>query len=276
MNDEELSSLIEERPSILSLSFLEYIIKIEKTVSEEEQQLLDRLGSKLMALKEGIKSIDSDKSPYRSQPTEKNKRTDTATGLSHSSVIENFTNRTNFMASLKNETGLNLSREGMELLQHQAEALDATLGAHRARVLTEIIGRVAISNSKQIDFIDSSDAAGRILSVLVNIPDREERRKLLPDAFTQPGDEIPHVDEEKQADAMSEEQLFTTPLQLLQAIDLWINRLQFDANENGAVKHNCTLLIESPLELNQQQLLEALSELREDVLAEWDPHKQTY
>lgn len=105
----------------------------------------------------------------------------------------------------------------------------------------------------------------RILEVLLSVPDRETRAALLPDAFTPPGsvEGGSTLAAVGNGDAADEELLYTTPLRLLQAIDLAAARAEGIPDEYAALPgggHG----------LSSAELCAVLADLREDVLGYWE------
>jgi hypothetical protein len=163
---------------------------------------------------------------------------------------------------------LGLSAQGLALLQQQAAALEAVVGTARAKSLTEIIGRKRVDSPLEAHRLLASDAAGRILEVLLSIETREDRAAMLPDAFAPPdvlgeGDESGYT---SGSGAEDDDELYTTPLQLLQAIDLQLAR----SRQGGGAAETAGLLAGAGAGLAAGEYDVALRALREDVLSYWE------
>ena len=131
----------------------------------------------------------------------------------------------------------------------------------------------------------------RILEVLLSIPDRDQRAALLPDAFNPPSSASsgygPGVEAMGSAGLGEgvegdEEQLYTTPLRLLQAVDLLAARLEGAGSSSSSgggggssspwqqQQQPCALLPGGVAGLGGREVRQALAELRADVLAYWE------
>ena len=86
---------------------------------------------------------------------------------------------------------------------------------------------------------------------------------MLPDAFTPP-------DGLDSDDNAYEEQIYTTPLQLLQVVELWLRRMEGGDAEAAAATELPGLLPGAAMGLDAFQLQQLLLELREDIMAAWD------
>lgn len=107
-----------------------------------------------------------------------------------------------------------------------AAALSAHLTHRKAASAAALMGRVRLTPDAAAAALAGAaagDAAGRILGLLLGEADREARLAILPDAFD-PGEEVGTVGD---ADTPSSdtEQVWTTPLQLVAAVDLALGRL---------------------------------------------------
>lgn len=228
-----------------------------------------------MALREGLTPVSAKhlSKDLALAATQTNKVAIKATG---SMVAAGASSSPALAEAVRHNAALGLSLEGMELLEQQASALEATMGTQRAQALTEIIGRkeMTIVPPRETSNPLAADAAGRILEVLLQIDNREDRSAMLPEAFTPPRDEVYENQEEEEEN--EQEELYTTPLQLLQAVDLWLHRAQsapppstpyLDAVDPSS----STLLIAGySLGLDSDQLVRVLQELREDILGAWE------
>jgi hypothetical protein len=268
MNDEDLASWVASHRDDVTLSFLQWVADQEERAEGPEKHALWHLGSKLMALREGLSPLStaqlSDEVASVAAKEEARLHADDASGTQLAN-LHNNKDDTRIAATMRSTAALGLSIQGMQLLQQQAMALDATMGAHRARVLTEILGRATVTSSRQIQRLAEADAAGRILEVLLQVRDRHERASMLPDAFTPPEDAQPCYDSGSDAD--NQEEIFTTPLQLLQAIDLMLRRLDSNGSTGNDAQYRA--LPGESFSLSLDELRSSLVELREDVLTAW-------
>ncbi|PRW57338.1 mitochondrial presequence translocase subunit Tim44 [Chlorella sorokiniana] len=174
-----------------------------------------------------------------------------------------------FASAVQRTAALGLSPEGMVLFEQQAAALEAVVGTSRAKSLTEVIGRARVQEARQVQRLAESDAAVRILDVLLSVHDRQARAAMLPDAFTPPGSTAA-VDDDADYFSPDEDQVFTSPLRLLQAIDLYLARLQGGrGGPPDAGARSAAQLTGASMGLTLPQMLAALKELREDVEAYW-------
>ncbi|PSC70751.1 hypothetical protein C2E20_5944 [Micractinium conductrix] len=277
----------------LSLPFLGWLSDEELAASADEpdeQQALWELGSKLMALREGLSPVGAevlqeelraaalrcsgmappaaagegqgdgdavDRPQDAGQP---------AASASQQQQQSAALVTPAFSSSVAATAALGLSPEGLSLFQQQAAALEAVVGTSRARSLTEVIGRARVQEGAQVQGLAEADAALRILDVLLSVTERDERAAMLPDAFTPPGSTA-GVDEDAAYFSPEEEQLYTTPLRLLQAIDLYLSHL---AGSGGtAPRGSLPALAGGGLGLSAAQLQDVLHELREDVEQFW-------
>lgn len=176
---------------------------------------------------------------------------------------------------VRSTAALGLSPEGMQMLQQQAAALETVLGQAKARSLVELMGRARVGDvprmGRQLAY---ADAARRILEVLLEQPHREARRALLPEAFmpTAPGagpTDEDHATDEGSAtdDDQDQDLLYTTPLQLLQAVDLYLSRLRGSGGRREAAAG--VPLLDVPGRRGDD-LADDLEGLRQDILEYWE------
>lgn len=149
---------------------------------------------------------------------------------------------------------LQLSMQGMELLQQQAVALEATIGIRKAESIVQILGRKRVSDDdmKTVAIPEKGDA-WRILEVLVQVPDRVERRDMLHEAF------VP-IDETEDEEYGEEEALSTTPFALLQIVQACL------ASQNE-LDNMCRGISAT---WSRHDVVHALKELREDIMESID------
>lgn len=274
VDDEDLSSVVDENPTLLTLRFLLWLVDRESKAQGQERKRLGELGGKLMAAKEGI-MFDLSKESNESDSKEKD--AEISQDLTSFEVPVKSSQQSGtyqmFMPRVTGRNSMGPSLEQYALLQEQAEALDATLSSHKAQVLTEIFGRVAISRPEQLENIGKADTTERILEFLVHIEDPEERKALQIDAFT-PGknastDEDQSILENHQEED-NQEQLSTTPLRLLQTIDLWNSRLRgYGISDLQTFSADTTRLNCCESSLTRERLLLVLAELRDNIVREW-------
>lgn len=173
-------------------------------------------------------------------------------------LLETSVSEWNALAEQQHESSLNygitaandrawaLSSVGLNAGLARAEELNTFLRASRQKSLVEVIGRKSIARSgpgpgpgsgsegdaeeigaevsvaaPELDesLLFAPDAAVRILEFLLEVAEAGERRALLAEAFVPPSDAGA-----AEAEGEEEDLLFTTPLRLLQAVDLEIKR----------------------------------------------------
>ncbi|KAI8104643.1 hypothetical protein M9434_003196 [Picochlorum sp. BPE23] len=149
---------------------------------------------------------------------------------------------------------LQLSTQGMQLLQQQAVALEATIGIRKAESIVQILGRKRVTdNDMKTVVIPEKGDAWRILEVLVQVQDRVERRDMLHEAF------VP-IDETEDEEYGEEEALSTTPFALLQIVQTCL------ASQNEL--DNMCRGISAPY--SHDEVVHVLEELREDIIESID------
>eukprot|EP00887_Chlorella_sp_A99_P007854 scaffold20.g7854.t1 len=261
----------------LTLAFLGWLAAEEAAASSTgAREELWELGSKLMALREGLAPVSME----RLQSELRGAALAAAAGSSAEGEEGGGTGGSGpggggalatarpagLGAVARRTAALGLSPEGLALLQQQAAALEAVVGSRRAVALTEVIGRKTVAPGEGLEAATQADEATRILEVLLSIPDREQRAALLPDAFTPPAAADGAAAAAAEGEDGGEEQLCTTPLRLLHALDLAAARLERGGGGGGGG----ALLAGGGLGLDAAELRAALRELREDVLAHWE------
>jgi len=274
MTEDNLDSWVAQNREQLTISFLSWVAEEEAAVpAGPEQERLGVLGSRLMALREGLTPVSAEQLSkdiaVAATQTSKVALNETA-----SLAVAGASSSPALAETVRRNAALGLSLKGMELLEQQAAALEATMGTQRAQGLTEIIGRkeMTIVPPQEAANLLAADAAGRILEVLLQIDNREDRVAVLPEAFTPPRGELYQIGEEEE-EGDEEEELYTTPLQLLQAVDLWLHRAQsapppyLDAVDPSS---NTLLIAGYSLGLDSDRLVRVLQELREDILGAWE------
>lgn len=272
LSEDDLESWVADNRDQVTISFLGWVAEMEAAASGTEQERLWDLGSRLMALREGFTpvaaaSLSQDLAAASAAQQSQSQPLSTALEVAGPAPLGD---------AVRRNAALGLSVEGMELLEQQAAALEATMGSQRAQALTEILGRKQMKKPEEANTLLAADAAGRILEVLVQIDNREDRAAMLPEAFTPPAPLGGHnpanagngsLDVENEDD---EEDLYTTPLQLLQSVDLWLQRAQSQGSSQQDGRGVAGLLGGAALGLDVRRLVVVLNELREDILGAWD------
>lgn len=265
MSELELDTWVADHMDSLSIDFLTWVAVQETAAVGSHRQQIGELGGKLMALREGIPlcSHSIEEMPGISSDVNTISAESSTLGL----PVASSSHMGQLSATICTSSALGLSVEGMKLLEQQAAALETTIGATRARSLLEIIGR----KRPEIEGMLSQppDAARRILEVLVQVDDKEERIAMLADAFTPPaGDDVDTSEGEI-------EEVFTTPLQLLAAVDLWLER--GSGQTPGVLRTNTLLTIEASTDAmdwegdsESKKFLATLQALREEIVTFWD------
>jgi hypothetical protein len=128
----------------ITLEFLAFVADQEEACHDKElQQQLWHLGSRLMALREGLQPTPMSQLETELQAMAEVRRT----GAGMSAPAQRGEGQqlpatfTPFESAIQHTAELGLSSEGMALLQQQAAALETVVGSTRARSLTEVIGR---------------------------------------------------------------------------------------------------------------------------------------
>jgi hypothetical protein len=264
MGEDELASWAAAHKEQLSLGFMGCVADQAAAAEGADRRRLWELGSRLMALREGLTPVGMERlqreltcaaTAARDQAEPRGAAPGGGGGGGHGAALA---------AVVQHTAALGLSAEGMALFQQQAAALEAVVGVSRARSLTEVLGRKRVGSPAEARGVLAADAAGRILEVLLSIPARGDRAAMLPDAFTPPHDSSDSDGGGGGSGAEEEEELHTTPLQLLQAVDLWLARAQGEGAGGEAAA--ARLLPGGALDGGA---LRALQELREDVMAFW-------
>jgi hypothetical protein len=118
----------------------------------------------------------------------------------------------------------------------QAEELSTDLSARRKSTLAAMLGRVrldSLSPEQEAALLGPSPAA-RILDLLLSLASGEERLALLPDCFTppppEPSEQSPSAAAEQQDEEEDSDELWCTPMQLLNEVD---RRLRAAAPADG-------------------------------------------
>lgn len=154
LDDEALVSWAIDHPERLNLEFLGWLAEEEVAAAAgNEKEALWELGSKLMAVREGLAPVGMAAlqaelrmsalaaAQRASSSNEDDGRTEDG-GSRAGGQGSTLLHRSAGLASLVQRTAaLGLSPEGLGLLHQQAAALEAAVGVQRARALTEVIGR---------------------------------------------------------------------------------------------------------------------------------------
>ena len=270
MSEPALDTWVSDHVDSLSIDFLSWVAVQETAAEGSHRQQIGELGGKLMALREGFPLCSSPEETKPAVSLDANTLPQTpAAGL----PVASSHHVQRLSEAVCSSAALGLSLEGMKLLEQQAAALEATIGTTRARSLVEIIGRKRLETSEEAEQVEllaqPPDAARRILEVLVQVDSKEERAAMLADAFTPPtGDAFDTSTEEL-------EEVFTTPLQLLAAVDLWLERGSglepslLPSHERLGMGES-TEAMDWNGEGESSRFIATLRELREEILTLWD------
>lgn len=278
-----LASWARDNRDHITLDLLGYIADKEQMSTtkkyDNEHNRLWTLGSTLMAAREGLEPMNAEQLLEELRLAAEETATQQAESTRVTSTQQNNNKQASssaFPTVVKQTAELGLSPEGMALLHQQAVALESIVGISRARSLTEVIGRKKIETQKEqqniLNMTAQVDVANRILEVLVGIPDRQERAALLGDAFTPPPGDMVQIkqQDDDDDDDEEEEQVYTSPLRLLQAIDLMLARVDEESYYSGE---------SSGEEYNYGGGTEGtrvvLEELRDDVVKYWEMANNT-
>ena len=197
LGDEELAAWAADYRERLSLPFLSWLSDEEMaaTSDPDRQQQLWELGSKLMALREGLSPVGADvlqaelrAAALRScgaagSPSDEDEQgpSAAAAGVRGGAAVSEQQLQHNgrpqdaqqppaaaaatlaaspaFGSTVAAAAALGLSPEGLALFQQQAAALEAVVGTSRARSLVEVIGRAQVRDERQVSRVAGADAA---------------------------------------------------------------------------------------------------------------------
>lgn len=248
----------------------------EDQLEGEPKLKLAVLAGQLMALREGLDPCAFEdvaeglqqQWQAAEQPAQQSLASDRSSVMSAASTPELFpSSASSLHRSLERNDAGNSSLQafspaGILRQYEQVRLLNLDIQEARAKSTVQIIGRKKISNDSQKPSI--STAAHRILEYLLEMPTAEMRRDVLPEAFLTPADGR-NIDASAEDCESETEELSTTPLQLLQAVDLELTRLQ------SAIKGPTERKALPEGNLSEcQDLHKALHELRNDILNLWD------
>jgi hypothetical protein len=191
LSDPELAAWAAQHRERLSLPFLGWLSEEELAASSDEpdhQQQLWELGSKLMALREGLSPVgnevlqaelraaalrcssgsggagggdgsdeeeEAEGGQHQRQRRQNTQQPPAAAAAAASTALATPA----FSSAVSAAAALGLSPEGMSLFQQQAAALEAVVGTSRATSLTEVIGRAKVQDQRQLKGLAESDAA---------------------------------------------------------------------------------------------------------------------
>lgn len=204
LGEAELAAWAAAHRDRLSLSFLGWLSEEELASAAEEpprQQALWELGSRLMALREGLSPVANDvlqaelraaalscsgTDSCSSAEEADDAAADTADAQRRQEWLRGAAAQQaqraqqgappaalatpSFASAVQRTAALGLSPEGMVLFEQQAAALEAVVGTSRARSLTEVIGRAKVQDARQMQRLAESDAAvsaARVASMLL-------------------------------------------------------------------------------------------------------------
>ena len=174
-----------------------------------------------------------------------------------------------------------LSPAGLAAGQAAADGLGKSMSRTRSATVAALLGRARLDSDKAAEAaakaVAAAAAAGRVLAFLLEQPDPATRRALLADALEPaPEGEGAASGEGSSGDL---EYISTTPLRLVQAIDLELTRLERahgggrgeDGEEDGAgMPFLAGLLPESKPAVPYAELEATLLDLRRAALDAWD------
>ena len=191
LSDLELAAWAAQHRERLSLPFLGWLSEEVLAASSDEpdhQQQLWELGSKLMALREGLSPVgnevlqaelraaalrcssgggsggsgggDGSDDEEEEEGGQQRRRQDARQPPAAAAAAASTALATPaFSSAVSAAAALGLSPEGMSLFQQQAAALEAVVGTSRATSLTEVIGRAKVQDQRQLKGLAESDAA---------------------------------------------------------------------------------------------------------------------
>lgn len=251
MQDSELRSWYAENKDMVSLDFMLWMTNREAGATGTEKESLDALGSKLTAFREGL---DPESAAEMSSIL-------SALGLPPAS------NATAIEAEIQQRRGqlaLKLAKTAtspQELVAQQSRAQQFTKDLWERKIVstTEIIGRAPVEAEQSLRGLDAATAADRILAVLLQIPDEQERIGMVAEAFIPPATET--IDE-----LPEEELVHTSPMRLLQAVKLAIRRIETDSTPNDE-----QYILPGTPGMSPAELQEALRGIQAAIFAAWDP-----
>ncbi|KAL3130747.1 hypothetical protein ABBQ38_000093 [Trebouxia sp. C0009 RCD-2024] len=294
-----------ELPDDVSLSFLQWLASREEQLQGDAKLRLAVLAGQLLALREGLDPSGFDdvadelqkqwqeslhlpdqqqhqSSSNQQQQTSNQSPSQPSQSSSEARVREpSATEQTNFgvfpstpstlqqslgARGTENAAALNaFSQANIVRQDEQVQLLNLDVQQAHAQSTVQLIGRKQITAS---DPPQMEGAAQRILDYLLGLPTAELRREVLPEAFHPPESGVA----EEQYGSLSggndatTEQLSTTPLQLLQAVDLELARIRKQSSTGAG---DSKMLLPAG-DFSNGKRRDALQQLRADVLAHWD------
>lgn len=197
LDSAELAAWVAAHRERLSLPFLSWLSEEELGAAAdrpEEQQALWELGSRLMALREGLDPVgnevlqaelraaalrcsadgsgsDSGEDMVAEDEADaaaaqrRQKQLRAAEAAMQAAAMQGVPPGTAalatpaFSSAVQAAAALGLSPEGMVLFEQQAAALEAVVGTSRATSLTEVIGRAKVESGRQMQRLAEADAA---------------------------------------------------------------------------------------------------------------------
>ncbi|CAL5224445.1 g7132 [Coccomyxa viridis] len=162
------------------------------------------------------------------------------------------------------QPGAALPPEAAELQQQQISQLSASMRQARMRSTVELLGRKQLAPGEELP-LTPADPASRILEALLNVPDQAERLQMLPEALQAPDPATAAAEED-----LETELLWTTPVRLLQAIDVALLRMQRPTSGSPT---GDKLLSDGNSE-RIRDVQKELQVLREEVFRIWDNESQ--
>ncbi|KAL3138774.1 hypothetical protein ABBQ32_005618 [Trebouxia sp. C0010 RCD-2024] len=300
----QLRQHVHEHPDDVSLSFLQWLASREEQLQGDAKLRLAVLAGQLLALREGLDPSGFDdvadelqmqwqeslhlglpdqqqhqssgtqqqQTPNQSQPQSSNEarvREPSATEQMNSVVFPatpSSLEQSLVVRGAECAAALNAFSQASIVRQYkQVQLLNLDVRQAHAQSTVQLIGRKQISAS---DPPQMEGAAQRILDHLLGLPTAELRREVLPEAFQPP--ECGVAEEEYGSlsgrDEATTEQLSTSPLQLLQAVDLELARIR---NQSSTGAEDSKMMLPAG-DFSTGKMHDALQQLRADVLAHWD------
>ncbi|DBA83602.1 TPA: hypothetical protein ACH3X1_006170 [Trebouxia sp. C0004] len=277
----ELRRYVQQSTDSISLSFLEWLASREDQLNGDAKLKLAVLAGQLVALREGLDPYNFEEvADELQQHWQATGQPQLPTGnsatytLAKTSTLELFPSTP---ASLQQSivpqrfpgNGPDMqafSQASIARQYEQVRLFNLDVEQARAKSTIQIIGRKKIS-AEELTQGTVSSSAQRILKVLLELPSAELRREVLPEAFVSSATERSQVQYETslESEVVETEQLSTTPLQLLQAVDLELARLsKHNSAEDNKALPGATLA-------HYKDMSSTLLQLRTDILNIWDP-----
>ncbi|KAK9815554.1 hypothetical protein WJX72_005656 [[Myrmecia] bisecta] len=205
----------------LSWEFMLWLADREEEADGHEQLELSVLCGQVMALREGLDPVSFEElqAEIQAAAAAEEAQAQQPDGDHSAAGPSALTVASRFDGIVRQSAQLALTQQGAVIAEQQMRLLDTDVKEARSQSTVELIGRKELSSGEAAQLPQSASAASRILDFLLTVGNRQERAHMLQDAFTPPEAAAGGREEEV-------ELLHTTPLQLLQAIDLMLSREQ--------------------------------------------------